>query len=104
MTYQWQKDKKAIRQSEAKRSGKMGPGPGRPPEAQIWAASLLVSSICIVRGSECSEIKLVHLSFRLISGVGMRAPNPAMIGAPCSDSFSGPLRGLSSNAVRAGHR
>lgn len=82
----------------------MGPGPGRPPEAQIWAAGLLVSSICIVRGSKCSEIKLVHLSFRLISDVGMRARNPAMIGAPCSDSFSGPLRGLSSNAVRAGHR
>lgn len=71
------KKKKAIRQSEANESRKMGPGPGRPLEANIWAAGPLVSAACIGRGSKCSRIKFRHLSPRLVSDVGGRTPgNP----------------------------
>lgn len=81
ITHRWRRDekqndpspkkrKKAIRQSEANGSRKMGPGPGRPLEANIWAAGPLVSAACIARGSKCSRIKFRHLSPRLVSDVG----------------------------------
>lgn len=51
----------------------MGPGPGRPLEANIWAAGPLVSAACIARrGSKCSRINFRHLSPRLVSDVGGR--------------------------------
>lgn len=75
----------------------MGLWPAWPPEA-----SLLVCCICIMRGSKGNRMKSIHLCVRLISEVGMRVCNEAILAGPCGDYFNRPLRCLSSNTLRVG--